>query len=83
MKLTVTSAMIDALDHAGDKPDWLIERLQALKSGPEPYVLLLKNEESTALEELCAMNIRFNESGDVLPEHKPLDDLSLLIMSAY
>lgn len=83
MKLTVTRAMIDALDHAADKPDWLIERLATLKSGSEPYILQLKNEESTALEELCAMNIRFNEAGDVLPEYKPLDDLSLLIMDAY
>lgn len=83
MKLTVTRAMLDALDHAGDKPDWLTERVATLRAGPEPYILQLKNEESTALEELCAMNIRFNEAGEVLPEHKPLDELSLLIMAAY
>ena len=83
MKLEVTPAMIAALDHATDKPDWLIERLATLKSGAEPYLLSLKNEESTALEELCAMNIRFDEAGNVVPEHKPLDELSILIMNAY
>jgi hypothetical protein len=83
MKLTLTREMIAALDKAGDKPDWLVERLAALKAGSEPYILQLKNEESTALEELCAMNIRFDEAGEVLPEHKPLDELSLLIMQAY
>lgn len=83
MKLTLTREMISALDRAVDKPDWLIERLAIIKAGSEPYVLQLRNEESTALEELCAMNIRFDESGGVLPEHKPLDDLSLMIMEAY
>jgi hypothetical protein len=83
MKLTVTRDMLAALERAGDKPDWLIERIAALKAGPEPYVLQLKNEESTALEELCAMNIRFDEAGNVLPEHRPLDELSLMIMAAY
>jgi hypothetical protein len=83
MKLTLTSEMIAALERAGDKPDWLIERLAALKASGEPYVLHLKNEESTALEELCAMNIRFDESGDVLPEHKALDELSMMVMEAY
>jgi hypothetical protein len=75
--------MVDALDHAVDKPDWLIDRLATLKAGPEPYILQLKNEESTALEELCAMNIRFDSAGEVIPEHRPLDELSLLIMDAY
>lgn len=83
MKLTLTPEMLAALDQATDKPDWLIERLASIKSGGAPYLLNLKNEESTALEELCAMNIRFDESGDVVPEHKPLDELSLLIMDAY
>jgi hypothetical protein len=83
MTLTLTREMIAALDKATDKPDWLMERLANLKAGGEPYILQLKNEESTALEELCAMNIRFTDSGEVLPEHKPLDELSLLIMAAY
>ena len=83
MKLTLTREMLGALDKASDKPDWLIERLAAIKAAGQPYVLQLKNEESTALEELCAMNIRFDDSGEVLPEHKPLDELSLLVMEAY
>jgi hypothetical protein len=83
MKLTLTPEMLAALERATDKPDWLIERLAAIRSGGTPYLLNLKNEESTALEELCAMNIRFDDSGDVVPEHKPLDELSLLIMDAY
>jgi hypothetical protein len=83
MKLTLTPEMISALDRATDKPDWLIERLASLKSESAPYVLSLKNEESTALEELCAMNIRFDEAGNVLPEHQPLDELSIMIMDAY
>ena len=29
------------------------------------------------------MNIRFNENGDVLPEHKALDDISIMVMEAY
>ena len=83
MKLELTPEMVAALDHATDKPDWLIERLASLKSESPPYLLSLKNEESTALEELCAMNIRFDEAGNVVPEHKPLDDLSIMIMNAY
>jgi len=83
MKLTLTPEMFAALDRATDKPDWLIERLADLKSGAAPWVLTLKNEESTALEELCAMNIRFDEAGNVLAEHKPLDELSVMIMDAY
>ncbi len=83
MKLTLTREMIAAMDHAVDKPDWLIDRIDKLKAGPEPYVLQLRNEESTALEELCAMNIRFDEAGEVMPEHRPLDQLSLMIMEAY
>ena len=83
MKLTLTPEMITALDRATDKPDWLIERLADLKNGTGPRVLTLKNEESTALEELCAMNIRFDESGNVTPEHAPLDALSIMIMEAY
>ncbi len=83
MKLTLTPEMISALDRATDKPDWLIERLAALKSGAGSHVLVLRNEESTALEELCAMNIRFDEAGNVTPEHQPLDQLSVMIMEAY
>jgi hypothetical protein len=83
VKLTLTRAMIDALDAAADKPDWLILRLTQLRSGGEPYQLQLGNAESTALEELCAMNIRFDPSGNVLPHHKPLDELSLMVMENY
>jgi hypothetical protein len=83
MKLTLKPEMLDALEKAVDKPDWLIDRLAVIRAGGEPYILQLKNEESTALEELCAMNIRFSESGDVLPEHKPLDEISIMVMEAY
>lgn len=83
MKLTLTPEMLAALEKTTDQPDWLIDRLAVIRAGGEPYILQLKNEESTALEELCAMNIRFNESGDVLPEHKPLDDISIMVMEAY
>ena len=37
-------------------------RMALIRAGGEPYVLQRKRE-STALEELCAMNIRFNENG--------------------
>jgi hypothetical protein len=83
MKLTLTRPMIDALDRASDKPDWLIERLALLKGGPEPFVLALSNEESTALEELCAMNIRFDSNGNVIPQHAPLDELATMVMDNY
>lgn len=83
MKLTLTPEMLAALDRATDKPDWLIQRLADLKAGTGPCVLTLRNEESTALEELCAMNIRFDEAGNVIPEHQPLDELSVMIMDAY
>ena len=83
MKLELTPEMIAALDRATDKPDWLIERLATIKAGGSPYLLHLRNEESTALEELCAMNIRFDDAGEVLSEHRPLDQLSILIMDAY
>lgn len=83
MKLTLTPEMLTALDRATDKPDWLIQRLTELKAAPGPRVLILRNEESTALEELCAMNIRFDEAGNVVPECQPMDDLSIMIMNAY
>ncbi len=83
MQLTLTRDMVDALDRAADKPDWLTERLDTIRHGREPYILTLRAEESTALEELCAMNIRFDEAGNVLPEHRPLDELSLMIMAHY
>lgn len=83
MKLTLTRAMVDALDRASDKPDWLSGRLAQIKAGPEPYQLSLSNEESTALEELCAMNIRFDSQNNVLPQHQPLDELALLVMQNY
>ncbi|MGE0351694.1 MAG: hypothetical protein AB7I33_08685 [Gemmatimonadales bacterium] len=83
MRLNLTRDILEALDRAADKPDWLTERLAQLKTGSEPYLLQLKAEEATALEELCAMNIRFDESGNVLPQHKPLDELSLQIMQHY
>jgi hypothetical protein len=83
MKLTLTPDMLAALEKAVDKPDWLIDRLAVIRAAGEPYILQLKNEESTALEELCAMNIRFDDNGDVLPEHQALDELSLMVMEAY
>jgi len=83
MKLTITSTMLEALEQAADKPDWLSQRLAALKAGAEPYLLSLGTQESTALEELCAMNIRFDATGNVLPRHQPLDDLATLIMQNY
>ena len=83
MKIKVNQAMVDALDEATDKPDWLIQKLAQLKGVSEPHLLTLTNQESTALEELCAMNIRFDASGAVLPKHKPLDELSLLVMQNY
>lgn len=83
MKLTLSPAMLAALEKAVDKPDWLMDRLAVIRAGGEPYILQLKNEESTALEELCAMNIRFDENGNVLPEHRALDELSIMVMEAY
>ncbi len=83
MKLTLTPDMLAALEKSTDKPDWLIDRLAVIRAGGEPYLLQLKNEESTALEELCAMNIRFDDKGNVLPEHQALDALSLMVMDAY
>ena len=83
MKLTLSSSILDALELATDKPDWLSERLPMIRKGPEPYILTLKAEEATALEELCAMNIRFDDAGNILPQNKPLDELSLMIMQNY
>jgi hypothetical protein len=83
MKLTITREMLAALEQASDKPDWLTQRLATLRAGAEPYVLSLATQESTALEELCAMNIRFDAAGAVLASHQPLDDLATLIMMNY
>lgn len=83
MKITLSPEMLEALERAADRPDWLTERLEQIRAGGEPYVLPLATEESTAVEELCAMNIRFDEAGDVRPEHQPLEDLSLRIMEQY
>jgi len=83
MKLTLSPAMLDSLDRATDKPDWLIARLAEIRAGAAPYQLLLGNQESTALEELCAMNIRFDADGNVLPEHQALDELATMVMENY
>jgi hypothetical protein len=83
MKITLTPDMLAALEAATDRPDWLTERIGQIRAGGEPYVLALATEESTAVEELCAMNIRFDESGNVRDEHQPLEDLSLRIMEQY
>ena len=83
MKLTLTPAMLDALERATDKPDWLDARLTEVRSGGAPFQLVLRTQESTALEELCAMNIRFDPDGNVLPEHQALDELATMVMENY
>jgi hypothetical protein len=83
MKLTLTPAMLAALDRATDKPDWLIARLAEISAVGQPYLLTLSNQESTALEELCAANIRFDPDGNVRPEYQALDELSVLVMESY
>lgn len=83
MRLTLTPAMLDALERAKDKPDWLIADVARLRNGGEPFVLPLSAEQSTALEELCAMNIRFNADGSIKAEHVPLDELATLVMQNY
>ena len=83
MKLTISSAILDALEKTTDKPDWLIARLPTIRAAGEPYHLNLSNQESTALEELCAMNIRFDPDGNVRPEHEPLDALATMVMENY
>ena len=83
MKLTLTPAMLEALERATDKPDWLDARLNEVRSGGAPFQLVLRTQESTALEELCAMNIRFDPDGNVLPEHQALDELATMVMENY
>lgn len=83
MKLTLTPAMLAALDHAADKPDWLVAQVNQMKQGSAPYLLQLTTDQSTALEELCAMNIRFGADGKIRAEHQPLDDLATLVMENY
>jgi hypothetical protein len=83
MRLTLTPAMLDALERATDKPDWLTTEVARLRNGGSPFVLPLTAEQSTALEELCAMNIRFSADGSIKPEHVPLDELATLVMQNY
>lgn len=83
MRLTITADMLAALERAGDKPDWLETHVARMKSEGAPYVLPLAAEQSTALEELCAMNIRFTPDGQVKPEHAALDALSTLVLENY
>ncbi len=83
MRLTLTDAMLTALEQATDKPDWLIARVAEMRAGGPPYLLPLGPEQSTALEELCAMNIRFTPDGKVKPEHVPLDALATLVLENY
>ncbi len=83
MKLVLTRAMVDALDVAVDRPDWLIAEVERLKRQGEPYEMSLDTQQGTALEELCTMNIRFEADDSVKPEHRPLDELSLLILKNY
>lgn len=83
MRLTITAEMLAALERAGDKPDWLIAQVARMRSEGEPYILPLAAEQSTALEELCAMNIRFTPDGRIKPEHAALDALSTLVLENY
>jgi len=83
MKLTLTQSMLDALDRATDKPDWLTAEIGRMRADGEPFELPLGPEQSTALEELCAMNIRFDATGLVRSEHQPLEDLANLVMDNY
>ena len=83
MRLTITADMLAALERAGDKPDWLVAQVARMRAEGEPYVLPLAAEQSTALEELCAMNIRFTPDGRVKPEHAALDALSVLVLENY
>jgi hypothetical protein len=83
MRLTITADMLTALERAGDKPDWLIAQVARMRAGGEPYILPLAAEQSTALEELCAMNIRFTPDGKVKPEHEALDALSVMVLENY
>jgi hypothetical protein len=83
MRLTITADMLAALERAGDKPDWLIAQVARMRAEGEPFVLPLAAEQSTALEELCAMNIRFTPDGRVKPEHAALDALSTLVLENY
>ncbi|HQR17558.1 MAG TPA: hypothetical protein PK948_04285 [Gemmatimonadales bacterium] len=83
MRLTITADMLAALERAGDKPDWLVAQVARMRAEGEPYVLPLAAEQSTALEELCAMNIRFTPDGRVKPEHAALDALSMLVLENY
>jgi hypothetical protein len=83
MRLTITADMLAALERAGDKPDWLVAQVARMRAEGEPYVLPLAAEQSTALEELCAMNIRFTPDGKVRQEHAALDALSTLVLDNY
>ncbi|MEZ4412994.1 MAG: hypothetical protein R2910_08430 [Gemmatimonadales bacterium] len=83
MRLTITEEMLEALERASDKPDWLIEQVERMRSEGAPYILPLGSQQSTALEELCAMNIRFTPDGKVKPEHAALDALSTLVLENY
>jgi hypothetical protein len=83
MRLTITADMLAALERAQDKPDWLIAEVARMRAAGEPYILPLAAEQSTALEELCAMNIRFTPDGEVKPEHAALDRLSMLVLENY
>lgn len=83
MRLTITPDMLAALERAGDKPDWLIAQVARMRAEGEPYILPLAAEQSTALEELCAMNIRFTPDGKVKPEHAALDALSVMVLENY
>jgi hypothetical protein len=83
MRLTITADMLAALERAEDKPDWLVAQVARMRSEGEPYILPLGTQQSTALEELCAMNIRFTPDGKVKPEHAALDALSTLVLENY
>jgi hypothetical protein len=83
MRLTITADMLAALERAQDKPDWLIAEVARMRAAGQPYILPLAAEQSTALEELCAMNIRFTPDGEVKPEHAALDKLSMLVLENY
>lgn len=65
MKLALSEAQCAALLAADFLPDALREALKRAKSTPEGEVLDLTLEEATAMEELCAWNVKTGPDGEL------------------
>jgi hypothetical protein len=81
MDLAITRPQRDAIARAKHLPDVLKMVLDRAKSSGDGVVLHVTYEEATALQELCAWNVRMDAAGTVTSDSQVYDDLVKLILT--